>query len=98
MEGCDVWFIRSIVIFHFLFFGKKKKRQKERKKKQNTHTHTHTHTQADGVENVVSIEQAIQSQNFPTAGVSVLVGSNLDEGSTFMCVHHNAGTSYCAPD
>merc|ERR1719174_407791 len=38
----------------------------------------------DGVETVVSVEQAIQNQNFPNAGVPVLLGSNLDEGSTFM--------------
>ena len=42
--------------------------------------------QVDGVETVVSVEQAIQNQNFPNAGMPVLVGSNLDEGSTFMCV------------
>ena len=34
----------------------------------------------------MSVEQAIQKQNFPNAGVPVLLGSNLDEGSTFMCV------------
>merc|ERR1719201_2219556 len=38
----------------------------------------------DGVETVVSVEQAIQNQKFPSAGVPVLLGSNLDEGSTFM--------------
>ena len=42
--------------------------------------------QVDGVETVVSVEEAIQNQNFPNAGVPVLLGSNLDEGSTFMCV------------
>ena len=40
----------------------------------------------DGVETVVSVEQAIRNQKFPSAGVPVLLGSNLDEGSTFMCV------------
>ena len=42
--------------------------------------------QVDGVETVMSLEQAIQTQSFPTRGVPVLLGSNLDEGSTFMCV------------
>ena len=40
----------------------------------------------DGVETVENIEQAIHMQKFPTPGVPVLLGSNLDEGSTFMCV------------
>ena len=40
----------------------------------------------DGVETVVSVEKAIQNNNFHSAGVPVVLGSNLDEGSTFMCV------------
>ena len=42
--------------------------------------------QVDGVETVQSIEQDIHTQNFPNPGVPVMLGSNLDEGSTFMCV------------
>jgi len=38
----------------------------------------------DGVETVVSVEKAIQNNNFHSAGVPVVLGSNLDEGSTFM--------------
>ena len=40
----------------------------------------------------MSLEQAIQTQSFPTPGVPVLLGSNLDEGSTFMCV-----SEHCMP-
>jgi len=38
----------------------------------------------DGVETMVSVEAAIRQQDFHTPGVPVLLGSNLDEGSTFM--------------
>jgi len=38
----------------------------------------------DGVETLLSVERSIQQQHFHTPGVPVMLGSNLDEGSTFM--------------